>query len=494
MEARSIFRNISPIDHRYSISEQELFDALTPWISEEAAVASCIKAEVALMVAHLSMRGQLTPELRETLEKAGASVDPAEVYAEEEKTRHNIRALVNVLKTKVPADTAPLVHLGATSVDILDTALSYRMKGVTYEVVLPLLRKLELLLCDFAEKEAETPQVGRTHGQHAVPVTVGFALAEYVSRLGKSILEIERLASGLKGKLAGAVGAYNATTMIVRDPEELERIYLAGLGLEPSEHSTQLVEPEYLLRLLLEFNVAFGIIANLADDLRNLQRTEIGELREGFGADQVGSSTMPQKRNPWNSEHVKSLWKAFMPRTMTFFMDQISEHQRDLSNSASQRFTADYVAGFCLAVSRMKGVVEGLGVDRERLLYNLRGGTGTEASGRGSGIAGGVMAEPAYILLAETGVSDAHEVIRRITLAAEKDGISFAEALAKEPEVLERIGGKMAELGLTASSGEALAFFREPERYSGLAAKKAKALAAKYRNLMAGSCARPSAE
>jgi adenylosuccinate lyase len=353
------------------------------------------------------------------------------------------------------------------------------MKGVTLGVILPELKKLEILLCNFAEKEAETPQVGRTHGQHAVPITVGFAMAEYVSRLGKSILEIERHAGTLKGKLAGAVGAYNATSMIVKDPEELERIYLAELDLEPSEHSTQLVEPEYLLRLLLEFNTAFGVIANLADDLRNLQRSEIGELREGFGADQVGSSTMPKKRNPWNSEHVKSLWKAFMPRVITFFMDQISEHQRDLSNSASQRFIADYVAGFCLAITRMSGVIEGLGADRERLLANLRGNTG---------IPGGVLAEPAYILLAESGVSDAHEVIRKITLTAEKEKLSFAQALSKESEVLARIGNKMSELGLIAATGDAskaaLAWFEKPEQYCGLAVKKAKTLSAKYRKLM----------
>ncbi|WP_010254655.1 lyase family protein [Treponema primitia] len=475
MEARNIFQNISPIDHRYSISEKDLFDSLSAWISEEASIASCVKAEIALVIAHLSVRGSLTPALKASLEAAGAKIDPAEVYAEEEKTKHNIRALVNVLKTKVPPETAPLVHLGATSVDILDTALSYRMTGVTREVALPLLKKLELLLCDFTEREAETPQVGRTHGQHAVPITLGFAFAEYVSRLGKSILEIQRLSGQLKGKLAGAVGAYNATSMIVRDPEELERLYLAGLGLEASEHATQLVEPEYLLRLLLEYNVAFGIIANLADDLRNLQRSEIGELREGFSADQVGSSTMPQKRNPWNSEHVKSLWKAFMPRVTTFFMDQISEHQRDLSNSASQRFIADYAAGFCLAVSRMASVIQGLGADRERLLRNLRGETG---------IPGGVLAEPAYILLAETGVSDAHEVIRKITLTAEKENISFAAALTKEGDVLSRIGGKMAELGLVASASDALSFFEKPERYCGLAVKKAKTLAAKYRQLM----------
>jgi adenylosuccinate lyase len=167
-----------------------------------------------------------------------------------------------------------------------------------------------------------------------------------------------------------------------------------------------------------------------------------------------------------------------MPRVNTFFMDQISEHQRDLSNSASQRFIADYVAGFCLAVSRMAGVIEGLGADRQRLMANLRGDT--------SGIPGGILAEPAYILLAESGVSDAHEVIRKITLNAEKEKVSFAQALAKEPDVVQRIGGKMAELGLIASPNETLSFFEKPERYNGLAAKKAKQLAQKYQHIFEG--------
>jgi adenylosuccinate lyase len=216
-----------------------------------------------------------------------------------------------------------------------------------------------------------------------------------------------------------------------------------------------------------------------------LQRSEISELREGFASAQVGSSTMPQKRNPWNSEHVKSLWKTFMPRVITFYMDQISEHQRDLSNSASQRFIADYVCGFCMAVSRMNGVIESLGVDRERLLYNLNGGGSGSGSGSG-GIQGGMMAEPAYILLAESGENEAHEVIRRITLAAEKEGLSFASALRREEGLMRRIAGKMLELRLVADEAEAPSFFEYPARYSGLAAQRAKAIAAKYRSLMSG--------
>lgn len=472
MDTRTIFSNISPIDHRYSLSEAEVFQKLSAHISEEAAIVSCTKAEMALVKAHLAVRGALDADLEKKLDTISSTIDPSAVYKEEEITRHNIRALVNVLKTLVPAEIAPLVHLGATSVDILDTALSIRVRDCVREVILPLLRELENLLCDIARREASTPQVGRTHGQHAVPITFGFAVAEYVSRLGKSILEIEKRSGELRGKLAGAVGAYNATSMIVRDPEDLEKRYLAYLGLEPSEHSTQLVEPEYLLRLLLELNVAFGIIANLADDLRNLQRSEIGEVFEYFGAGQVGSSTMPQKRNPWNSEHVKSLWKAFAPRVMTFFMDQISEHQRDLTNSASQRFAADYLAGFTFAVARMKNVVAGVQADKEGMARNL-----SEAGGK---VKGGVLAEPAYILLAESGISDAHEVIRTITLDAEKNSISFYDALKRQEEAFRRITAQLETLGVS----EPEQFFANPERYRGLASEKARNLADKYQALM----------
>jgi adenylosuccinate lyase len=469
METRDIFENLSPLDHRYWIANKELFDSLSSILSERAQVRWCARVEAALLVTHLELRGRSDPELLASIEAAAESVDPSEVYAEEEKTRHNIRALVNVLQRKLPPDVASLVHLGATSVDILDTAKALALKDAALGVVLPLLARVELELCRLAIDEAETPQVGRTHGQHAVPLTFGFAMAEYASRLGKSILRARDLAKDLRGKLAGAVGSYNALSMSYPDPEAVERRFLSRLGLEGSEHSTQLVEPEYLLRLLLELNAAFGVIANLADDLRNLQRTEIAEVRESFAAGQVGSSTMPQKRNPWNSEHVKSLWKAFSPRVITFYMDQISEHQRDLTNSASERFIPEYFAGLAAAANRMLSVLRGLYVDRERMAANLA-------------ITGGaVLAEPAYILLAESGEPDAHEKMRRITLLCEKEGLSLRAALEREG-VLGRLTGKLEALGIEDSAS----FFDEPARYRGRAAERALAIGEKYRDLMQG--------
>ncbi len=462
---RSIYLNLSPLDHRYYLSNRAAFDALGSYLSEEASIRYLARVEIALLKAHLERKG--IEDQEGILDGLEAAIDPEEVYKEEEKTQHNIRALVNVMKRMLPAGLGSMVHAGATSADILDTAQSLRIKDAVRKVLLPELLEMLGLIADFANREAATPQVGRTHGQHAVPITVGYWMAEFVARLGKSIREIEARSRDLRGKLSGATGSYNATSLLTKDPLAFESTFLKNLGLEPSEYSHQLVEPEYLLRLLLEINTAFGIIANLADDLRNLQRSEISEIREFFSHDQVGSSTMPQKRNPWNSEHVKSLWKAFSPRVMSFFLDQISEHQRDLTNSASSRFVADYLAGFLAAVLRMKKVLSGLTVDAERLTRNIRA-TGDL-----------VLAEAAYILLADAGVPDAHEKIRRITLSCEKNGTNLKRELARDGELWGLIGkGLDRTLGISSED-----FFSNPELYRGKAAEKARKIAAEFLNL-----------
>jgi adenylosuccinate lyase len=463
MDARSIFQNISPLDHRYSLSDPVLFGRLSAILGEEASVRYCARVEVALLKVLLK---RLPPRDRHSyaearLDAVAEEITPEEVYAEEEKTQHNVRALVNVLKRHLPESVRPLVHLGATSVDILDTAAALRYKDALRTVILPILLELELELVRRAREEAETPQIGRTHGQHAVPITFGFALAEYVARLGKSILRIHEKAAGLRGKLAGAVGAYNATSLIVKDPQELEAEFLAMLGLEPSEHSTQLVEPEYLLSVLLELNTAFGIIANLADDLRNLQRSEIGEVREEFAAAQVGSSTMPQKRNPWNSEHVKSLWKAFFPRVLSFFMDQISEHQRDLTNSASARFVPEYITGFASAAERMRTIIHTLVVDRGRMKENLaRGGDF-------------IFSEPVYVLMALGGEADAHERVRAATLKAEQTGSKLADILHQDPALWDILTRQLDN----ARGLDAATFFSDPAHYRGIAATRTREIA-----------------
>ena len=467
MESRPVFRNLSPLDHRYYDANKEAFDSLADHLSEEAAVRYGAMVECALLHELLAEKNALTPELVSTLASLPDQITPDEVYEEERTTKHNIRALVRVIKRKLPANIAPLVHVGATSVDVLDTASALRYRAAVREILLPRLIRLERMLIQLSDDHSATLQVGRTHGQHGVPITFGFAVAEYVSRLGKSIEEIAVRSTQLRGKIAGAVGAYNSLSLITADPTGFEARVLARLDLLPSDHSTQMVEPEYLLRLLLEINVAFGIVANLADDLRNLQRSEIDELREFFTSNQVGSSTMPQKRNPWNSEHVKSLWKAFSPRVTSFFMDQISEHQRDLTNSASGRFVVDFIAGFLAALERITRVVSTLKVNGVQMERNVR-------------LTGDlVLAEAAYTLLASTGRPDAHEDLRTATMEAEQTGRPLVDVLRDQDPLWQALSEAMGAVGLDPAS-----FFSDPASYTGQAAAEAERIAITFSERM----------
>src|SRR5262249_45260386 len=154
--------------------------------------------------------------------------------------------------------------------------------------------------------------------------------------------------------------------------------------------------------------ITAGILANLSDDMRNLQRTEIAEVGEEFEARQVGSSTMPQKRNPINFENAKSCWKIVAPRIVTLFMDQISEHQRDLTNSASARTYGEVIAYVVATTKRLTRTMGKLTVDRANLEKNLNMQKGM------------IVAEPLYIILAALGHPDAHEKVRTLTLEAQR--------------------------------------------------------------------------
>jgi adenylosuccinate lyase len=193
------------------------------------------------------------------------------------------------------------------------------------------------------------------------------------------------------------------------------------------------------------------VLANLADDMRNLQRTEISTVAEEFTADQVGSSTMPHKRNPWNFENMKSMWKVFAPRMLTVYMDQISEHQRDLSNSASARFLPEVIVGLVATVHRANRLMGRLVTDPERM---------REVFGMTRGLC---AAEPAYILLAAHGHPDAHEAVRKLTIEAEASGRDFPDLFFGADELKPYIG-KFTE--------KQKDLLRNVERYTGIASQK----------------------
>lgn len=350
--------------------------------------------------------------------------------------------------------------MGATSFDIVDTANVLRFRDVVNEVVLPELLNLERTLINITLREAGTLQIGRTHGQHAVPITFGFATAEYVNRLGDCILKINEAAKELRGKFSGAVGAYNASSLIVDRPEMFEQDVLGELGLNAALHSTQIVPPEPMSRLMNELLLASGVMANLARDMRNLQRTEIGEVGEKFEDEQIGSSTMPQKRNPVSFENVESLWKILVGRIVTVFLDQISEHQRDLTNSASQRTYGEIICYVVAMAKRLAGAMSKLEIDRDNLKRNFESQQDF------------VIAEPLYIVLAALGHPSAHEKVRQLALEARKTGRTLKEIALADPEIEEVYLPKMTPRHRDALSD---IYF-----YTGVSANKALSVAAKW--------------
>ena len=449
---RDIYDNISPLDVRYWRKD------VAEYLSENGFTRYKLLVELAL-VKVLHHHGICPETVVKEVETACDQVTTKEVYEEEARIQHDLRALVNCIRNKVSDGTKPFVHMMATSYDIVDPANAARYKDVVEKVLLPSLIEVEKALINITLREAQTVQIGRTHGQHAVPITVGFALAEYVSRLGNCIENLKRLATELPGKFSGAVGAYNASSLFFSDPEGFEAEVLAELGLEPAEHSTQIVPPEALTRLLCEVTIIAGVLANLADDMRNLQRTEIGEVGEEFEVAQVGSSTMPQKRNPINFENVKSLWKIVMPHIITVFMDQISEHQRDLTNSASARTYGETIAYVASIAKRLTRTMRKLTVDHANLERNLAMQKGL------------VVAEPLYIILASLGHPDAHEKVRALTLQAQRETRPLEEVAAGDTEIqtyLEKMAPRQKRILLN------------PSLYTGIAAKKAKAVAERW--------------
>jgi adenylosuccinate lyase len=462
MSELSLFDCVSPLDFRYYGGDARLFTMLSPWVSERARVTSEAQVEAAL-VRVLERRGLCPAEAAEAILRACDEVTPEEVAEEERRIQHNVRALVNCIRRRVPEDARRFVHWTLTSFDVVDTAMACRFRGAVRECIRPALCALERELVAIAEREAETLQIGRTHGQHAVPITFGFAMAEHVERLGGRVLQIEAASERLPGKISGAVGAYNATSLFVDDPMAFEREVLAELGLRPGGHSTQIVEAEPLCDLVHAMTSTLGVLANLADDMRHLQRTEIAEVGEVFEKDQVGSSTMPHKRNPWNFENVKAFFKAFAPRMVTMYLDQLSEHQRDLTNSATNRFLPELVVALVCCADRLTRVMSRLVVDKEAMERNL---------GLSAGM---VAAEPLYIILAGLGHPDAHEVVRALTLLAERDRLGVGEVALKDPQLRE---------WFDRMSPEQRNVIEHSEQYVGRAAEKARSICAYWRRTL----------
>lgn len=451
------FQAIDPLDGRY-------FDAeLAGYLSEASRIAYQALMEAALARA-LSDVGVVPKEAADEIEHAARQVTAEAVAAEEQTTKHDVKALVNVIKAHCSDQAKPYVHFGATSYDIVASALSLQLRDAALQVVVPRLESLQMTLIELADKNAEVVQIGRTHGQHAVPITFGFAIAEYVDRLGNSIVAVKSLAADLRGKFSGAVGAYNALSLFVDDPIEFEKHVLALVELKPAEYSTQILPAENYVRLIDELAIASGIMANLAHDMRHLQRSEIAEVREAFEPGQTGSSTMAHKRNPWNFENVISLNKQVSAQVINANANLSSEHQRDLTDSASARFYGIVFGCVANMADRLQRVMSKLEVDPDNMQKNLY------LSG------GAIAAEPLYLLLEKYGHTAAHEISKQLAHQALESKQKLFDIASSTPEIAEYFA-KFTE--------QEKAILADPEKhYTGLAAQKTHQIVDRWHGLI----------
>jgi len=408
---------LCPLDWRYCSSEMRKV------LSEEYRVEKMIDVEKALFEA-LHDIGLVSDEcvkrIREiSLKNIGGLARIQEI---ERKIRHDVMALVVAISDAL-GECGGMVHFGATSNDIIDTAWALVMRDalrIIKRKTIELLRELLKLV----DKYRDTIMVGRTHAQHAVPITFGFKLANHALEISlglERILECEKRV--IVGKMAGAVGTMAAW---LGRGLEIERAVMKRLGLRPAEITTQVVSRDRHAELVCSMAILASSIARLAEEIRNLQRPEILEAAEGFSRGQVGSSTMPHKRNPIRAERICGLARVLRGLVIPALENIVLWHERDLTNSSSERIVITHAFGIMDQILEDAiDLIGGLVVYDENMLRNLRITKGMN------------MAESVMIRLTLKGAprNVAHEIIRELSMKAYEEGLEFKEALVRDSRI-----------------------------------------------------------
>ena len=404
--------SISPIEYRYGRkSVKDIF-------SEENRIKLMLDVELAVSTAQEEML--LIPEgssrkLKDAIEKG---ISPHRVKEIEEEIRHDIMALITAIAEK---DTGlNFLHFGITSNDINDTATALQIKEF-FKYLLDDLYELQEAFAKLVRKYKLTPMLGRTHGQHASPITFGLKMASYLSEINRHIERShEILPRILVGKALGPVGT---AASMGESGLEISKRAMKSLGLESEVATGQIVSRDRYVEFL---NLLSGIAASLekfATEVRNLQRPEIGEVMENFDSGkQVGSSSMPSKRNPIDSENVCSLSRIIRSMVTPEIEGSITWHERDLTNSALERFTIPYscILTDHILVKSTK-IFTNLYVDEKRMLQNLNNSP--------LSISERVVTE---LTLSGLNRQDAHELVRKASMNSYGMHKTFKEALIEQ--------------------------------------------------------------
>ncbi len=343
----------------------------------------------------------------------------AAVAERERTTDHDVAAFVDVVQERIGPPAGSWIHFGLTSSDVVDTALCWAMRDAL-DLVLETTRTLLCTVVELARRHLRTVMVGRTHGIHAEPTTFGTKAALWAFQVER---DLRRLAAARDTvavcKLSGAVGTYSNV-----DPR-VEEYVGERLGLRPVPASQVIARDRHA-----EFLWAMAAVAAtcelMAVELRHLQRTEVGEVREGFKPGQKGSSAMPHKRNPISAETISGLARVVRSNLLAGLQDVALWHERDISHSSVERIVLpDSSLLVHYMVSRLEGLLASLEVDEERMLANLRSSRGL------------VFSQPVLLALIAGGHSrdDAYRIVQRNAMTAARDGTDFRGQLEADPEM-----------------------------------------------------------
>ena len=411
---------VCPLDFRYGRPEMKgLF-------SEPAKLRYLLSVEAALCRAHAEFgtvpkKAALTVSKVARNEKGEVSLE--RVKAIEKEIRHDLMAVVKAL-SEASGDAGRYVHIGATSYDIIDTANALQMQEA-FALIRAGLIRLGAAIARLASLHRDTVMLGRTHGQMATPITFGLKMAVF---LAETLRHVERIDEALPriavGKMSGPVGSGAG---LGPKALEIQDLVMSDLGLAAEEAATQIVQRDRYVE-------AFAVLANIATsmekfatEVRNLQRSEIDEVREAFDEKkQVGSSAMPHKQNPILSEQVSGLARLVRANVIPTMEDAVQWHERDLANSAAERFLNPHT--FILAdwiLHQMATVFEGLRIYPGNMRRNLQQTQGLP------------LAERVTVVLTEAGMGrqEAHESVRKAAMMAIASGVDLASALKEDTDV-----------------------------------------------------------
>lgn len=332
-------------------------------------------------------------------------------------SEHDTAALVEALAEQVSLASKPWVHYGLTSNDVVDTATCMQMKAA-FSIIEQKVANLALLLVEKAVEYKEMPAVGRTHGQHASIISFGLKFAVWASEMVK---HIERINEGKKRfLLCKTLGVVGTGSLMGNKALEVQRMTAECLGLYSIEAATQVIPRERFAELQFLIALVGSTLDKIAIEIRNLQRTEIGEVAEPFRKGQMGSSAVPVKRNPIKSERVSSLAKILRSLVNVSMENIALWHERDLSNSANERFTFPE-ASILLdeMLNAMTRVISELKISKERIAANIEMTRGQ------------VYAEFVLETLVKKGVPrfEAYRDIQRAAFASLENGTHFSEAV-----------------------------------------------------------------